>query len=329
MAANAITREGSVLPLGEAEQRLARLSGRGYALLANRATTALVALLRALQLPDGSEVLLPASLCANPAHAVRWAGLRPLFADVNRSTFTVDLESAEGHLRPQTRVMLAVPLFGHPLDADAILAFADKHGLVVIEDAAQATGLCYGNRPAGSLGVASVFSFGRGKIADASGGAALLSDDADLLARAARELRAINRTGRHGANPANIVRALDALPEELRARGETGLRYRQLLNSQGIAHPHVEPGLPLWKYSVLLPNRAARDRVTRALVAGGIEATNLYPPLPAYFPEARNAAAAFPAAFEVFQRIVNLPLWPQVDGLDERVSEAFRVTGDQ
>ena len=170
------------------EEALTRMAGREYALLAPRATTALVALLRALDLPPDSEVLMPISLCANPANAVRWAGLRPLFADISPTNFSMDLDAAERTVGPQTRVLLAVPLFGHPLDVSALLDFSGRNDLIVIEDAAQAVGLRYGRRQAGSVGTCSIYSFGAGKIADAGGGAALLSDDAGLLRRARNEL---------------------------------------------------------------------------------------------------------------------------------------------
>src|SRR5256885_17030227 len=93
----------------QCEQRLAGIAGRQHARLANRATIALVALLRALDLPPGSQVLMPVMLCANPAYSVRWAGLRPLFADVSPDTFNLELQAAERVTGPDTRVLLAVP----------------------------------------------------------------------------------------------------------------------------------------------------------------------------------------------------------------------------
>src|SRR5438552_13802930 len=104
-------------------------------MLAPRAITALVALFRALDLPPGSEVLMPVALCANPALALRWAGLRPVFADVSPSTFNLDLDAAARVVGPQTRVLLAVPLFGHPLDVPSITEFARAHNLIIIEHA--------------------------------------------------------------------------------------------------------------------------------------------------------------------------------------------------
>ena len=317
--------QGHDRPEAECERRLASMAGREHALLAPRATIALVALLRALKLPPGSEVLMPVSLCANPAYAVHWAGLRPLFADVSPGGFNMDLEAAEPIAGPETRVLLAAPLFGHPLDAAAVVEFARRHDLIIVEDAAQATGLRYGERPAGSLGVCSVYSFGPGKIAAAGGGAALLSDDPRLLHRARLVLDRIP-SGRLPAEgrAGRILRALRSLPAELEARGALAGRYRNMLDRPGITHPTVTPGAPLWKYSVLLPSRAERDRATRDLLAAGVEATNLYPPLAPFFPEARRPeTGVFPVAADQHNRIVNLPLWPQFPRLEESVARVF------
>jgi dTDP-4-amino-4,6-dideoxygalactose transaminase len=310
------------------ELTLAAMSARDYAVLARRATTALVALLRALDLPPRSEVLMPVTMCANPANAVRWAGLRPLFADISPVTLNMDLEAAERVVGPWTSVLLAVPLFGHPLDVPALLDFAGRHDLIVIEDAAQAVGLAYESRRAGSIGLCSVYSFGAGKIGDAGGGAALLSDDAGLMRRARAELTkmpggAYDMTRQAG----RILDALGGLPGELEARGEMARRYREALQMPRIAHPDIPPGAPLWKYSVLLPNLDERDRVTRELLSRGVQATNLYPPLMRFVADFTNpmnsARLRFPNAWDVGGRIVNLPLWPQPPGLLERVVGAF------
>jgi dTDP-4-amino-4,6-dideoxygalactose transaminase len=316
----------SGLPVKQVEERLAALACRPYARLAHRATTVLVALLRALALPPGSEVLMPVALCANPANAVRWAGLRPLFADILPHTFNLNLDAAESVVGPQTKVLLVVPLFGHPLDGPALLRFAARHGLLVIEDAAQAVGLRHASRePTGSIGICSIYSFGGGKIADAGGGAALLSDDLDLLTRAQVELARLPSGPRHlSAQAGRILNALDTLPSELVGRASLACLYRQTLTAPEITHPPVTLGAPLWKYSVLLPNRDERDRVTRALLATGVPATNLYPPLSRFFSAAREEAR-YPVACDVFDRIINLPLWPQPPGLLEDAVEAFRI----
>ncbi|MFL5733469.1 MAG: DegT/DnrJ/EryC1/StrS family aminotransferase [Chloroflexia bacterium] len=310
----------------ECERLLAQTAGRTHALLAPRATTALLALLRALDLPPNSEVLMPVALCANPAYAVHWAGLRPIFADISPTTFNLDLAAAERVIGPQTRVLLAVPLFGHPLDVPDLLEFAHEHNLILVEDAAQATGLSYADLPAGSLGICSVYSFGPGKIADAGGGAALLSNDPHILERAAAHLHSLP-SNRHSDEhlPAGILRALQNLPHELLARATLAAQYRHILDHSGVTHPEIPSPAPLSKYSILLPSRPERDRATRELLAAGIPATNLYPPLAPYFPEARNATGHFPVASDLYNRIVNLPLWPQSTGMEERAARAISL----
>jgi len=312
------------------EEHLATLACRSYARLAPRATTALVALLRALDLPPGSEVLMPVALCANPANAVRWAGLRPIFGDMSLDSFNLDLDAAETVVGPQTRMLLAVPLFGQPLDVPSLMSFAERHGLLIVEDAAQAVGLLHIHKErAGSVGICSVYSFGPGKIADAGGGAALLSDDLTLLDRAQAELAKLPSGQRDLSEQARrISDVLDMLPAELEARAKLASLYWHTLQAPEVTHPPVSSGAPLWKYSVLLPNIDARDRVTRALLANGIPATNLYPPLSLYFENGRKGEHShYPVAFDMFSRIVNLPLWPQPSGLLDSVAEAFRQIG--
>src|SRR5947209_1299757 len=102
-----ISAAGRLVKAQTCEDRLRELSGRDGVLLAGRATIALVAVLRALDLPPGSEVLMPVTLCANPANAVRIAGLQPLFADIDPHTFNMDLSSAAAAVGPGTKVLLA------------------------------------------------------------------------------------------------------------------------------------------------------------------------------------------------------------------------------
>lgn len=307
---------------------MAALACRSHARLAPRATLALVAVLRALDLPPGSEVLMPVMLCANAANAIRWAGLRPLFADISQYTLNLDLDKASGRVGPRTKVILAVPLFGNPLDVSKLLEFAKRYNLIIIEDAAQAVGLRHINgEPAGSVGLCSVYSFATGKIADAGGGAALLSDDLAFLERAHQELARFP-SGQTDLNRQTtaIRQALDQLSSELETRAQLSDLYRHELQSPNIIHTQIKPGSSLWKYNVLLPNRNERDRITRALLAEGIPATNLYPPLSHFFQNARpDSQNGYPVAWDVFNRIVNLPLWPEPQGVIESVTRAFRI----
>jgi dTDP-4-amino-4,6-dideoxygalactose transaminase len=308
--------------VGEFEERLRVLGGRPGAVVASRATVGLAAGLKALGLPAGSEVLMPVMLCANVVHAVRGAGLRPVFVDmeVGEFGFGMDLAKAEKVIAEHrdVKVLLVVPLFGGGVDVEGTTGLAKRHGLVIVEDRAQCA-LGVGN---GGVSVDSkmvVHSFGAGKISDAGGGAVVLSDDLGLLERVRRELdgkRDLSETA------ARITRSVEGLEEEIAGRRRVAEGYRESLRMEGVEHPGGET--PLWKYSVLLRDRAERDRVTRRLLERGVAATNLYMPLSRWFGGYEDSGRGeFAVGWEVWERIINLPLWSFRDGLVEDVSSAF------
>ncbi len=308
----------------ECEKLLAARGGWSGAVLASRATVGLAAVLKALGLPRGSGVVMPVMLCANVVHAVRGAGLEPVFVDmeVGEFGFGMDLAKAEKIVerRNDIRVLLAVPLFGGGLDAVGLVRFAERHGLAVVEDAAQRgmRNAEYGMRN-GSR--ATVYSFGVGKIGDAGGGAAVVSDDLGLL-EAVRE----KWSGRKdlGVLAGRILRSLDGLEDESAGRRKVAEGYRERLRVDGVEHPGGE--LPLWKYSLLLRDRGERDRVLRRLLERGVEASSLYVPLSRWFggySEGGWGREAFPVAWDISERIINLPLRTVHDGLLEDVLWAF------
>lgn len=293
-------------------------------MLASRATVGLVAVLRALQLPRGSDVLMPVMLCANVVHAVRGAGLKPVFVDMEAGEFGfgMDLAKAESimHERSDVSALLAVPLFGSGLDSDGLAAFAQRHRLQVVVDAAQ-HGLRNVDTLVNGRQSLTIYSFGAGKIGDAGGGAAALSDDPGLLERVKAE---IGTKKDLGETAERIMKSLDRLEEEMAGRRRMAEVYRDGLQVEGVAHPRGE--LPLWKYSVLLSDRDERDRVTRQLLERGVEATNLYVPLSRWFGPCRDKGwgrKEFPVAWDISQRIINLPLWPAREGLLEDVLWGF------
>jgi len=305
----------------ECEERLAGVSGRGGAVLVSRATVGLAAVLRALGLPRGSGVVMPVMCCANVVHAVKGAGLEPLFVDMEVG-FGIDLGRAKRVVTAHgnVRVQLAVPLFGGGIDMAGLVGFAERHGLAVVADLAQfgMRNVECGVRNA----VASVYSFGLGKIGDAGGGGAVVSDDAVLLQRVRGEVEG-KRELREIAE--RIRRSLDGLEAEMAARKEIAERYRAELRVEGVEHPGEKGPLPLWKYSVLVKDRGERDRVTRRLLERGVEASNLYAPLSRWFGGyADGGREKYGAAWGIWERIINLPLWPAKEGTVEDVLWAFR-----
>ncbi len=319
------------MTIKECEERLAYLAGRQGAMLCSRATVGLAVVLRALGLPKGSGVVVPVMVCANVVHAVRGAGLRPVFADVEaqRGGIGMDMGSGERVVGEGCQVLLAVPLFGGEVDGEALKEFAERHGLVVVEDAAQGgvrssefgvrnemvgLGASKGAEgQGGGLGVCSVVSFGRGKVGDAGGGGAVFGDDLELLERVREDYR-LRTAYSVGADCERIVRVVEGLGEEIEGRLRVARGYRERLWMEGVEH--VGEVLPVWKYGVLARDKEVRDRVTRRLVERRVEATNLYPPLSAWFDGAEGEK--YEGAWKIWRRIVNLPLRWDGDGEGEK-----------
>jgi dTDP-4-amino-4,6-dideoxygalactose transaminase len=171
--------------IAEFEEAFARRLGGGYASTASLGRMAFYYILRALDLPPGSEIIVPALTFWVVPEMARLAGLRLVFVDINPRTFTMDPQAIEKAITPATRAVVPTHLYGVACDMDAIGAIASRHNLKVIEDCAHALGTTYRGRPAGTLGDASFFSFQSGKPLNAYGGGISFTRDAALGQRIA------------------------------------------------------------------------------------------------------------------------------------------------
>lgn len=169
-----------------AEHRLRAHTGRSHIQIVGRAATAIWATLRALDLHN-RPVLIPANTCYIVLWAVLQSGNQPCLVDVDPETANITPELLDRCGVTTPAVLIPAHMYGLPAPMTALMAWAKARSVFVIEDAALALGAMVEGRPAGSWGDASVFSFGQGKIADAGGGGALLTDDA-RLAEAIRRL---------------------------------------------------------------------------------------------------------------------------------------------
>lgn len=169
--------------IAEFEAAMERRHGGGHAISASYGRMAFYYILKALDLPPGSEIVLPAlTFWVVPALA-QAAGLKVVFADVDPATFTLDPASLEQAITPATRAVVPTHLYGLTCDMDAIMAIAKQHGLVVIEDCAHALGATFDGRPAGTFGDAGFFSFQTLKPLNCYGGGMALVKDAALASR--------------------------------------------------------------------------------------------------------------------------------------------------
>lgn len=175
------------------ESEFATWLGAEYCIGVANGTDALEIALEALDLPQGSEVVVPGNSFISSSEAVTRSGLRVVFADVDHFNYTLTAETVRAKLTPRTSAIMAVHLYGHPCDMKALREVANEHGLKIIEDCAQAHGATCHGKMIGTLGDIATFSFYPGKNLGAYGDAgALVTNEADL----AKRMRMIANHGR-------------------------------------------------------------------------------------------------------------------------------------
>ena len=165
------------------ENSMASRLGRKYGVAVCNGSAALDAAVAALELEPGDEVILPALTIISCAAAVLRAGAVPVLVDCDCHTWNMDVDQIEARITARTKAIMAVHLYGLPVDMDPVLKLADKHGLKIIEDAAEAIGQDYRGRPCGSFGDLSILSFYPNKHVTTGEGGMVLTDDGALADR--------------------------------------------------------------------------------------------------------------------------------------------------
>jgi perosamine synthetase len=280
------------------EQAFASYLGMKHGVAVANGTAALHSALLALGIGAGDEVIVPAFTMIAPVFAVMYTGARPLFVDSERETFNIDVTRIESKITSKTRVILAVHIFGHPCEMDAIREIAKRRGLRVIEDAAEAHGALYRGHLCGSMSDISCFSFYANKVVTTGeGGMALTQDDA--LARRLRkfrdlchsdEKRFIHEDLGYNYRLTNVQAAIGlgelenidryvARKRAIAARYDAGLRHVPGIRTP-ITRPHARS--VFWMYGILVDEKAygrSKDGLRRALAERSIETRDFfYPP---------------------------------------------------
>jgi dTDP-4-amino-4,6-dideoxygalactose transaminase len=327
----------------------ARLNGsRAY--LTHSATAGLELSALLAELKSGDEVVMPAFTFVSCANAVALRGATPVFVDIRHDTLNLDPKAVEQAITARTRAIVAVHYAGVPCDMDAIMALAAAHGLIVIEDAAQALLSVYRGRPAGTLGHFGVISFHDTKnVISGEGGAIVVNDPqfaehAEIAHQKGTDRRAFDRgeTSRYswiglGSSfaPGEIVAAvllaqLERAQEITRRRRGLWARYHSAfadIEASGIARRPVVPDDVEHNghlYYLLLRDEAARDRFIAVMKSRGMTTPFHFVPLDAS-PGGRRFARAhgnLPATHSAAGRLVRLPLWFGMEQHQDRVIDA-------
>jgi len=325
------------------EQEFAAYIGVPYAVAVNTGTSALHLALLAAGIGAGDEVItVPFTFVATVA-AIEYTGARPVLVDIDPNTYTIDAAQIERAITPHTKAIMPVHLYGQAAHMDAIREIAQRHGLLIIEDAAQAHGAEYKGQRVGSLGDLAGFSFYPGKNLGAYGEGGMVTTHNAEYAQKIRMLRDWGQSERYqhelkgynfrmeGMQGAILRVKLRHLETWTEARRAHAAQYNTLLSAVDIAPPaalshnrHV--------YHIYAVRVAQREAIQHALHEQGIS-TGIHYPIPVHLQKAYQNlgyhAGDFPHSEQAAHEVLSLPMYAelsadQVSAVVEALSVAIR-----
>lgn len=323
------------------EEGVARLTGRRWAVAVNSGTDALYFALTAAGIKSGDEVLVTDFSFIASASAIVRSGARPVFVDI-ADDFNMDFKAAARWVTPKTKALVAVHLYGQMMDPVAAEAFAQNHNLVLIEDAAQAFGAKRSGRPAGSVGLASAFSFDPTKPLSAPGSGGMFLTDDEAIASRVRRLRYHGKgreqgifleNGFNSQMPSATAALLNFKLKHQkrwtkRRRQIAQLYIKELENCPGLKLPsEAGIGSHIWHKFVIRCGQ--RNSLKNFLEDQGVETMVHYPRAlrlqPFLMPLAQEGAYS-PQASLASQTVLSLPIHPYLT--DQEVRRVARSVRD-
>ena len=312
------------------ERALEEYTGARHAIGVASGTDALIVALEACGIGKGDEVAVPVYTFFASASSVAHVGATPRFVDVQPKSYAMDPADLERRLTPQTTAVMPVHLFTQMADMPALMDVAERNGLTVLEDSAEAIGMDFAGTVGGRYGRAGVLSFFPTKTLGALGDAGLVMTDDDEVAERCRRLR--NHGQVPGATPytwdtmgmnsrmddiqaAVLLARLETLDADIERRAELAGRYDERL--AGIVEtPEIVDERATAVYYVYLIEADDRDGLVEHLTASGIE-TEVYYPRPLHlqpcFAHLGHGPGDFPVAERAAGRAVGLPLYPDME----------------
>ncbi|MDM1707275.1 DegT/DnrJ/EryC1/StrS family aminotransferase [Thiopseudomonas alkaliphila] len=318
--------------VAELEQQLGAFVGAKHCITVANGTDALQIAQMAFGIGPGDEVITPGFTYIATAETVALLGAKPVYVDVCPKTYNLDPALLEAAITPRTKAIIPVSLYGQCADFDAINAIAEKHGIPVIEDAAQSFGATYKGKKSCNLSTVACTSFFPSKPLGCYGdGGAIFTNDDEL----AVVLRQIARHGqdrryhhiRVGVNSrldtlqaAILLPKLEIFAEELVLRQQVAERYNALLNEAGIVTtPFIEAHntSAYAQYTIQVENR---EQVQAKLKEVGVPTAVHYPIPLNKQPAVADAAVSLPIGDAVAEKVMSLPMHPYITYEDQRYS---------
>jgi dTDP-4-amino-4,6-dideoxygalactose transaminase len=309
------------------ENEFAAAIGAKFCVSCANGTDALYIAMRALGVKPGDEIITTAHSWISTSEAITQAGGTPVFCDTEQNTFTLDVSRVKALITPRTIGIIPVHLYGQPADLDAVMAIAQRHGLWVIEDCAQAHLATYKGQTVGTFGVAGTFSFYPGKNLGAMGDAgAIVTNDGEFARRMAmlarhggvikgeHEIEGVN-SRLDGLQAAILSVKLPHLAKWTARRQELARGYeRKLRDIPGLTLPIIAPERThVWHLYVVRHDK--RDSLAAHLNKRGVQTVINYPvalPFLAAYARFGHRPEEFPCAYRNQSRILSLPMFAEM-----------------
>ena len=305
----------------------------------NSGTSALHIAMLLLDIKPGDEVITTPCTFVATSWAISYVGAKPVYADIDDATFTLDPKLVERAITPRTKAVMPVHLYGHPVDLDPLLAICRKHGLPLVEDAAQAHGARYKGKVVGTFGAMAGFSFYPGKNLGAYGEGGALVTNSAAFAERARSLREHGSTRRYyhdeigynyrmeGFQGAVLGVKLKHLNDWTEGRRRVALKYHEVLADTPLQLPR-EADYAQSAWHLYVARHPRRDALKQHLEANHIGCA-LHYPLPLHLQKAYAhlgyKAGDFPVAEKAARECLSLPIYPELsDAQVERVGDVIK-----
>lgn len=323
--------------VAELEEKLVAYTAAKYCISVANGTDALQIALMALGVGPGDEVITPGFTYIATAETVALLGAMPVYVDIDERTYNLEPALLEASITPRTKAIIPVSLYGQCADFDAINAIAARHGIPVIEDAAQSFGASYKGRKSCNLSTIACTSFFPTKPLGCYGdGGAIFTSD-DELAKVIRQIARHGQDRRYHHVRVGVNSRLDTLQaaillpklaifdEEMRLRQQVAARYSRLLNEAGVnTTPFVEShNISAWaQYTIRI---AGREVVQERLSKAGIPTAVHYPIPLNKQPAVAQPDVKLPVGDTVSAEVISLPMYPCLSLEDQqRVANALR-----
>ena len=316
--------------INEFEEGFAEFVGVKHAFAVSNGTVALHLALEALGVGRGDEVIVPTLTYIASANSVRYTGAEVVFAESESKYWQLDPEDVERRITSRTKAIMPVHLYGHACEMDRLQKIADRHGVALVEDCAEALGTYFGGQHAGNFGKIGTFSFfGNKTITTGEGGMVVTNDDklAHMISRLKGQGLASNREYWHdiiGYNyrMTNICAAigcaqLDAATDILAKKKEIAQNYRNGIEGLPVYVQDVRPGTEhsYWMVTFLVDSENDRDPLRALLRSNGVETRPMFPPIH-QMPMYCRSGQEFPVADKLARCGFNVPSYPDLSPED-------------